>query len=121
MSKSIDINGHKFNICSPDELKNRSAVYTIFCQVSNKDKKGKRSKKSIRCILIDVGESGKVKKRIENHDRKECWKKISKKLGGTLCCAVKYTQYKRRPGRQKIEKDIRKNIHRLGGRLCGLR
>jgi hypothetical protein len=109
MSKNINIHGHKFNVCSPDELKNRSGIYAILCQTDNK------------CKLIDVGESGKVKNRIKNHNRKKCWKKISKKLEGNLFCAVKYTPYKRRSGRRKIEKGIRKNKPKRRGLFCGLR
>ncbi len=110
MSKSIEIVGHKFKrIHSPDELHNRSGIYAILCQVGKK------------CLLIDVGESAKVKKRVLKHDRKKCWNKVGRKLRGNLICVVRYTPYMKRPGRREIEQDIRQDIREQGGRLCGLR
>jgi hypothetical protein len=38
--------------------------------------------------VVDVGESGQVRQRIENHDRKECWRRNSQ---GTVAVAVLYT------------------------------
>lgn len=54
-------------------LKHQSGVYLIV-DGSNHDK------------VVDVGSSGDVKSRIENHDRKNLWKKNAR----TLAYAVRY-------------------------------
>jgi hypothetical protein len=110
MNNSIRISGYKFKaIRSSDKLQNRSGIYAILCQTDNS------------CALIDVGESAKVKERVTRHDRKKCWVKVGRKLQGNLICVVRYTPYKKRPGRREIEQDIRQDIRERGKRLCGMR
>ena len=77
---------------STDPLEDKSGVYAIHC------------KKDDEYYLKDVGESAKVKERVENHDRKDCWEK---NCTGTLTYAVKYTPNLQQEGRKKIEKEIR--------------
>jgi len=48
-----------------DKLKNEPGVYVILCQDSS----------SSRRRVIDVGQSDDVRKRVTNHDRKDCWRK----------------------------------------------
>lgn len=71
-------------------LKNQSGVYVILDKRSD-DKH----------YLLDVGESGDVGDRVENHDRKDCWIKNQK---GTLYCAAYYVN---EASRHRIEQDIR--------------
>lgn len=64
--------------------------------------------------VIDVGESAKVRTRLENHDRKPCW---TRTLRGTLAYAVLYTPYFQQPGRVIIEQKIRRQYEPA----CGIR
>lgn len=63
-------------IGSIDDIKDRSGVYAIVCMVI------------AEYFLIDVGESSKLRTRIENHDKKECW---IKHCNGQLLIYVHYT------------------------------
>lgn len=75
-------------------LKDNSGVYLIVCD------DGKTYNP------IDVGESAKVKTRVENHDRATCWER---NCNHTLKVAVLYTPNKQQSGRMEIEQDIRCN------------
>jgi len=77
---------------STDQIEDRSGVYAVLC------------KKGDKYVLIDVGESAKVKSRIDTHDRKDCWKKNCQ---GTLTYAVYYTPNLQQEGRMEIEQKIR--------------
>lgn len=68
---------------SEASLENRSGVYAILCGNSNR--------------VIDIGESAKVKSRIEDHDRKDCWKR---NCSETIKYAVLYTPDKQQAGRK---------------------
>lgn len=78
---------------STDSLKDRSGVYTIEC------------KREGKYYTIDAGESHGVKSRVENHDRKDCWKKYCK--NGTITYTAYYTPNLQQAGRKKIEQEIR--------------
>lgn len=86
---------------STNSLKDNSGVYAIH---------DKRSNGSY--YLVDVGEASEVKKRIDTHDRKDCWER---KKQGTLTCSVFYTPNKQQEGRKEVEQDIRKNYSNLCG------
>ena len=60
---SIQISGYSFEgpFASSDYLKNLSGVYAVLKNTSGSYQ------------LVDVGESGMIKIRIEQHDRKNCW------------------------------------------------
>jgi hypothetical protein len=73
-------------------LEDRSGVYVIFCFRDGK------------YYVVDVGESAKVKDRVDNHDRSDCWKK---NCTGTLMVAVHYTPNLQQAGRMEIEQAIR--------------
>ncbi len=94
---SIKIGKYTFKgtYTSTERLEDRSGVYAIVC------KKDKLS-------LIDVGESAKVKTRVETHERKDCWEKNCQ---GTLLYAVHYTPNLHQQGRKEIEKEIRKEYN----------
>jgi hypothetical protein len=71
-------------------LEDRSGVYAILCRAGDD------------LSVTDVGESATVKTRVENHDRKDCWKR---ECGGDLRYAAHYTS--REPDRMAIEQEIR--------------
>ena len=78
---------------STDRLHDRPGVYVIICRSYSKND------------VIDVGESTKIKTRIETHDRKEIW---SRKCSiGTITVAVYYTPNLKKSSRIEIEKEIR--------------
>ena len=61
--------------------------------------------------MIDVGESARVKTRVESHDRERCWT-INQQ--GSLAVAVLYTQSLKR---RLIEQEIRAQYTPV----CGIR
>lgn len=77
---------------SIDSLKDWSGVYAIVCKTETE------------YFLLDVGESSKVRTRIENHDKKECWIKNCK---GQLTIFVHYTPFVKQHKRIFIEKELR--------------
>ncbi|RKX99825.1 MAG: hypothetical protein DRP54_06545 [Spirochaetes bacterium] len=77
---------------STDNIQDKAGVYAIHCYRNGK------------YYLVDVGESGTVKSRIENHGRKSCWQR---NCSGTLTFSVYYTPNLHQQGRMKIEKEIR--------------
>ena len=91
----------KYNFEGPHRLtanlNDLSGVYAIISSCNNGN------------FLIDVGESSGVKTRIENHGRKDCWKK--NRQNGEVKCAVYYTPGLTEEERRKIEKDIRENYN----------
>ena len=64
---SINIGKYNFEgpFTSTGNLKNQSGVYAILGRNSDAD----------RWNVVDVGESGTVRERVENHDREPCWKR----------------------------------------------
>jgi len=76
---------------STDSIDDKSGIYAVLHY-----KEGK-------CYLLDIGESSKMKKRIEEHDRKE-WEKNSK---GEIEYSVYYTPKLKKNGRKEIEAKIR--------------
>ena len=77
---------------STTELEDRAGVYAILCRAGDKT------------YVTDVGESATVKTRVENHDRKACWKR---NCSGELRYAAHYTPHLQEPGRKAIEQEIR--------------
>jgi hypothetical protein len=92
---SITIGRYSFNgpYTSTNDLEDRSGVYAIHCHRDNEYN------------IVDIGESATVKTRVENHDRKECWKR---NCIGALTFSVYYTPGLQQAGRIEIEQDIRK-------------
>jgi hypothetical protein len=92
---TIKIDKYTFNgpYISTNTLEDKSGVYTIECKRDDN-----------LYYTIDVGESHTVKSRVENHERKDCWKKNCK--NGTLFYTVHYTPNLQQTGRRKIEQEI---------------
>ena len=89
---TITIAGYTFGgpYSSPSVLYSEPGVYVILCKTNDSYK------------VLDVGESGNMKERVENHDRKDCWKKNCKST-------IVYAEMKEadEDRRKKIEKTIR--------------
>jgi hypothetical protein len=83
-------------VASTDKLKDRSGVYAIVCKVDNE------------YFLTDVGESSKLRTRIENYGKNDCWTKDCK---GQLTIYVHYTLFLKQPGRIHIEQELRELFH----------
>lgn len=77
---------------STDKLEDRSGIYAILCHRDN------------TYYPIDVGESATVKARVQNHERKDCWKR---NCSGTLTVSVYYTPHLQQAGRIQVEQEIR--------------
>lgn len=77
---------------SPDSLTNQGGVYVIHCY---------RDEKYYR---LDVGESGEIRDRVKDHDRKDCWEK---ECSGSLRYSELLTPGKDQKERMAIEKTIR--------------
>lgn len=91
---AIAIAGYSFQgpFTHTSELQNRSGVYAIICQRGGNN------------YVIDVGESARVRERVETHDRQNCW---NHNCAGALGCAVYYTFDLQQAGRRQIEQAIR--------------
>ncbi len=76
---------------STDSIEDKSGIYAVLHY-----KEGK-------CYLLDIGESSRMKKEIEENDRKE-WEKNSK---GVIEYSVFYTPKLRKNDRKEIEAEIR--------------
>ena len=59
-------------------------------------------------FFLDVGESPKLRTRIENHDKKDCW---IKNCNGQLTIYVHYTPFLNQHGRILIEQELRELFH----------
>lgn len=95
---SIKLGKYSFTgpIASIDKLKERAGVFAIVCKVDTE------------YFLIDVGESSKLRTRIENHDKKDCW---SKNCNGQVIIYVHYTAFLNQQRRIIIEKQLRDLFH----------
>lgn len=91
---SIKIGNYTFEgpYTKVESLQDKSGVYVILCHNSQ------------NYNVVDVGESATIKSRIENHDRKDCWKK---NCSSTLEVAVLYTPNMQQAGRMGIEQELR--------------
>jgi hypothetical protein len=79
-------------VSSIEKIRDRSRIYAIVCE-DNRE-----------YFLIDVGESSKLRRRIENHDKKKCW---IKKCNGQLLFFIRYTPFVRQQGRKRIKDEIK--------------
>jgi hypothetical protein len=83
-------------IASIDKLKDRPGVFAIICNVDNE------------YFLIDVGESSKLRTRIENHYKKDCW---IKNCDGQVIIYVRYTTFLKQQSRIIIEQELKALFH----------
>ena len=92
---SVTVSGYVFSdpVFKTTDLEHRQGIYLIVdC----------RQDGSMHCL--DVGESGDVRTRIEQHDRKACWRRHAL---GDIGVSVSYTPGYTTAERQKIEGYIR--------------
>jgi excinuclease UvrABC nuclease subunit len=80
-----------YPITQADKLKNEPGVYVILCQDSSTRR------------VIDVGQSDDVRKRVTNHDRKDCWSKHCRQES----LKVAATYIKDEQERLELEEEIR--------------
>lgn len=101
-SMTITVGDYTFNgpYSSPDSLHNQGGVYVIHCY---------RDEKYYR---VDVGESGEIRDRVKNHDRKDCWEE---NCSGELRYSELLTPGKTQEERMAIEKTIRDERELLCG------
>ena len=92
---SIKIGDYDFEgpFSSEDDLNNQSGVYVIL---------GKEHSHDTDYLLIDIGQAGEVRERIETHDRADCWEEQECE---ELAFAVRYVD---KAERMKIERELRK-------------
>lgn len=83
----FDAEGPFFDVT---EIRNASGVYAIV---------GAESRTSMDWDVIDVGESGRMRSRLRNHDRAACWSTYGYKAQGI---AVIYTDKERRECLERI-------------------
>ncbi|MCH8978104.1 MAG: hypothetical protein IH945_02535 [Armatimonadetes bacterium] len=90
---SITICGYDFEgpYSSPSCLDSKAGVYTILDKKSNGN-----------YDIVDVGESGNVKDRVENHDRKDCWKRHASEIWYAAYYTLGWTADQRRALEKKI-------------------
>jgi|SRR3989339_1722006 len=83
-------------LSSIDKLKDKPGVYAVVCKADTE------------YFLLDVGESSKLRTRVENHEKKECW---IKNCNGQLQIFVHYTTFLKQLGRIQIEQQLRELFH----------
>lgn len=90
----IKIGEHRFEgpFTSTDKLEDRSGIYAIL------------SREGSTRYVLDIGESARIKTRVENHDRKACWNGNAK---GVLEVAALYTPGLQQAGRSEVEQELR--------------
>jgi len=88
---AITVRGYSFDgpYTSKSSIKNESGVYAIHDHNNEK------------YYIIDVGESGEIASRLDNHEREDCWNK--EKNGNLTFSALYVTEQER----EKIEQEIR--------------
>ena len=103
---AIQIRGYYFEgpYKTTDGLLDRSGVYAILT----------RNWPWSSWTVVDVGESAKVKSRVDTHDRKDCW--AMNALMDGLSVAVLYTTKLQKKGRTEIEQSIRQATSPLCGK-----
>ncbi len=100
---AIQIGNYNFDgpFTTTGHLLNRSGVYAILS----------KNRTANAWSVVDIGESGDVRERIENHDRKDCW---SRQNQGELAVAAVYVNEAQRTA---IERELRVRFNPP----CGLR
>lgn len=81
---------------SIDKIKDRSGVFAIVCKVDTE------------YFLIDVVESSKLRTKIGDQGKKDCW---IKSCNGKLLIFVHYTTFLKHESRILIEQEIRDLFH----------
>jgi hypothetical protein len=81
---------------SIDKIKDRAGIYAIVEEVDNE------------YFLMDVGESLKLRTRIENHYKRDSW---INNCNGKLTIYSRYTPFLNQQGRIRIEEELRELFH----------
>ena len=94
---TINIGNYSFEgpFSNTSLLKNQSGVYAVL----GKSGEGKN------WPIVDIGESAKVRDRVENHDREDCWRRQGHT---TLAYAAYYCDAN---ARVRIESELRKQYN----------
>ena len=94
---SINIGNYNFEgpYTSTTSLKNQSGVYVILG----------RNSQNQNWNVLDVGESARVKDRVDNHDRSDCWKRQGY---STLAAAAYYCNEQQR---MRVEQELRNQFN----------
>ena len=87
--------GYEFDglYSKPDDLQGASGVYVIWCEAPDD------------LSVLDVGQSGNVKERIQDHERSECWFRHCS--GGHVRYSATYTHNLPEGRRIRMEQLIR--------------
>lgn len=93
MSYEIDNYDFEGLFDSISSLKDQSGVYAIIGWDSEERKEK----------IVDIGQADKVKKRVDTHDREDCWKDYKFLKYAVLYCDEK--------SRKSIEKELREKIN----------
>lgn len=96
---TVELGGYYFTgpFLSTSSLEDRAGVYAILDRHSDNN-----------YYVLDIGESAKVKTRIENHDRFNSWIRLRE---GVLMFAVYYTPNIPQLGRIEIEGTLRRKFN----------
>ena len=108
MSTNITIEGIPF-ICvnlSEADFADRAAIYVILCVA-----------KDGTWRVLDVGQSGQVGTRIDNHDRQDCWRHNCPSNNIWVCIYPMPTDQYTETDRLKVERKLRLKFNPP----CGLR
>lgn len=105
----LNIQGYPFKCVrlAQADFSDIAAVYVVLCVT---DSAGNYR-------VLDVGESGQVGSRIDDHDRKECWKRNCESGSIWVCVLRLPTSSYSKEERRAIESGLRQSL----GPTCGSR
>ncbi len=94
----INIGRYRFDgpVYNTASLKDAAGVYAVL-----DDRGGQKFE------VLDVGESERVRTRIENHNREDCWRRNRR---GRVCYAVLYIPGSTQKHRRVIEEELRRQF-----------
>jgi len=98
MIKNVPIGGKNF-VCvslSEAEFADMAAVYVILCVAQNSS-----------WTVLDVGQSGQLGSRIDDHDRKECWTRNCTNKNIWVCVYRMPSSQDTRQDRERFETELR--------------
>lgn len=86
-------------------LKDRSGVYVIECALSN------RADLDGESVILDIGESSRVKSWTDGHERSLCWGQNCSEAGRRLTVSVLYTPGMQKAGRMAVVQELKAHYH----------
>ncbi|HES59118.1 MAG TPA: hypothetical protein ENO18_01690 [Caldithrix sp.] len=98
MATQVNIGGKKFSCVtlSESDFKDIAAVYVILCVAQDRS-----------WSVLDVGQTGEVGDRIDDHDRKECWQRNCPNRNIWVCIYPMPSSQYSRQDREKFESYLR--------------